>query len=922
MDYSIKPAANLAKLYGKTLWIIPQLHGEYFELSGKFRYPVLGNRYDDWAKLRPPTGNEVKMLCNLGVAYGAKGLVPFIHNTPRIEWKDATINEGWSDFPGLVSSVPDADSIFRNHWSNYGVFNCPGGQKTIWVGYKEKWDALATVNQRLAQLEPTLAGLTWQGVKSWGFDTTGGSWSGKITSVTSNVPGEPKYVETAHFTGSAIDYFYVVNRRTLESQARILTLTLNNNSPWEVTDVASGKIWVIGPNGTFSDTLSAGEGNLYRAGPMSYNWSGIRTITGNITVPDGTTLTVSAGSVMKIENNGSILINGGINVNGSSVQHVTIDGLNQSRLWWYYPLIKFGEGGGGTISYTDVKRAAYLLLVLGNNDPLTIQNSTFSDWGLIPESSYAVDVENTTSAVTIQNSVFSGGVGGSGTSGYAIRCANTTPTITISGNTITDCRYGVYLTSSQALLQNNTIEDCSVSGVSSTFATMSSQYLDNHVHYCTVGFGLISSTPLMQGNRISYNTVQGMLLSESSPQFGLDYMDDPGYNVFRGNGSAGIEADNNCYPFMGYNAFPEIWAGYNSIYDTQNGPGVKFTNNCFAYAQVNYWGNSWFDIDGSSYFDPDFPQPDDPNNGEYWKSLDSSMSISEDIQLPQAPSKSNASFGEFAAIWELICSSKYEDARIAASEYIEKNPESRNARVALHFYENTLERQVVNATARSVETTLRSTARDFFSSIATDSTKISLQPMALRLLSREYSLAGKMAEKLALNDRIMTAFPTTPEAKAAAFDNLEYHLVQKREPEVARPYYDFIATRDPASKLLNGVSELLQRPTAPLRIAVDKPKATEPLRVEYALDEPFPNPFNPSTEIRFKLKNSAIVQLIIYDMLGRVVEVLQNGRMSQGLHTLNWNAIRHPSGMYICRFTAVDEVGSVFTAASRMTLIK
>jgi fibronectin-binding autotransporter adhesin len=92
---------------------------------------------------------------------------------------------------------------------------------------------------------------------------------------------------------------------------------------------------------------------------------------------------------------------------------------------------------------------------------------------------------------------------------------------------------------------------------------------------------------------------------------------------------------------------------------------------------------------------------------------------------------------------------------------------------------------------------------------------------------------------------------------------------------------------------------------------------------EFALEQNFPNPFNPSTTIRFALPQEAPVSLVIYNMLGVPVRTLINGeRLTAAFHQYVWDGkdesgITVPSGVYLYRIAA----GS-FTASKRMTLVK
>lgn len=85
----------------------------------------------------------------------------------------------------------------------------------------------------------------------------------------------------------------------------------------------------------------------------------------------------------------------------------------------------------------------------------------------------------------------------------------------------------------------------------------------------------------------------------------------------------------------------------------------------------------------------------------------------------------------------------------------------------------------------------------------------------------------------------------------------------------------------------------------------------------YSLAQNYPNPFNPSTVITFSLPETQIVKLRIFDVLGREVISLVNGKINAGSHEIEWNAKDIPSGVYFYKL----EAGS-FTDTKKMILIK
>jgi hypothetical protein len=83
------------------------------------------------------------------------------------------------------------------------------------------------------------------------------------------------------------------------------------------------------------------------------------------------------------------------------------------------------------------------------------------------------------------------------------------------------------------------------------------------------------------------------------------------------------------------------------------------------------------------------------------------------------------------------------------------------------------------------------------------------------------------------------------------------------------------------------------------------------------LDQNYPNPFNPSTTINFAVPEQSTVKLVIYDMLGRKVAELLNEPKSPGRYSINFDASRLASGLYLYRL----QVGSS-VLTKKMTLIK
>lgn len=79
----------------------------------------------------------------------------------------------------------------------------------------------------------------------------------------------------------------------------------------------------------------------------------------------------------------------------------------------------------------------------------------------------------------------------------------------------------------------------------------------------------------------------------------------------------------------------------------------------------------------------------------------------------------------------------------------------------------------------------------------------------------------------------------------------------------------------------------------------------DPAIPSFSLLEPaYPNPFNPQTQLGFKIANPGPVQLNVFDLNGRVISRIANGYYHPGSYTASFNATGLSSGMYIVRFSS------------------
>jgi hypothetical protein len=85
----------------------------------------------------------------------------------------------------------------------------------------------------------------------------------------------------------------------------------------------------------------------------------------------------------------------------------------------------------------------------------------------------------------------------------------------------------------------------------------------------------------------------------------------------------------------------------------------------------------------------------------------------------------------------------------------------------------------------------------------------------------------------------------------------------------------------------------------------------------FEISQNYPNPFNPSTKIVYSVAEASSINITVFDVLGREVEVLVDGFKSAGTYELTFNAENLPSGLYLYTF----EAGST-RITKKMTLLK
>jgi hypothetical protein len=119
----------------------------------------------------------------------------------------------------------------------------------------------------------------------------------------------------------------------------------------------------------------------------------------------------------------------------------------------------------------------------------------------------------------------------------------------------------------------------------------------------------------------------------------------------------------------------------------------------------------------------------------------------------------------------------------------------------------------------------------------------------------------------------------------------------------------------PGGQMTNRVRYyVIQNPLWPV-VTIDDQGENMP--AVFHLEGNYPNPFNASTNISFRLNRDSDIVLEVFNILGEKVATLADGRFSKGDHTVSWDGSAFSSGVYLYRLS-----NRVSTQTMRMVLLK
>lgn len=127
-------------------------------------------------------------------------------------------------------------------------------------------------------------------------------------------------------------------------------------------------------------------------------------------------------------------------------------------------------------------------------------------------------------------------------------------------------------------------------------------------------------------------------------------------------------------------------------------------------------------------------------------------------------------------------------------------------------------------------------------------------------------------------------------------------------------------------QVTNSAFDKLNIIAVPLANGVEKDNNLLPNKFD--LGNNYPNPFNPSTSIKFAIEKTSATTIVVYDILGKKVSTLVSEEMTPGYYTVTWNGtdergVAVGTGIYYVRMNAVPvNEGQAFTAVQKIMLMK
>ena len=643
--------------------------------------------------------------------------------------------------------------------------------------------------------------------------------------------------------------------------------TTNHDIPAGNRNDTNDKIYLPDPTAKALTT----SGSL----PYSQTWSGTHTLTGDITIPSGMTLTIEPGTFVSIPSGKKITVQGTLAAEGTSSEHITFDKSGSSN--WYG--IRFEDS---SIDYEC------------NLEYCNIQNASYGVYCY----KASPDIKN----CTINNNFF-GIYASYGTSSHQIW-----------NNNIANNFYGVGIVNTNSLqfYINNVHDNTSLNFYCSNVPITS--YIDgNEIHHCSSGNGvnLYSSHPYLIDNDIYDNYGYGIYCNNSSPELMHYFPLFSGDNVIAYNGNYGIYIDTQSHPTLGTAPYNHDPVGQNSYYSNHPSYDVYSLNSSTISAGNCYWGGgnpkTTENVEGMweiLYDDPN----EDPHGLQ--KAIASVPETINPEPIAEYEINENARH-HYNLGYDLEQKENY-DAALERYKFVISNyPETLEAEMSL-----TRILICYNKTKRS------EVALSYMETLVTEKADFRVGGKALGHLTRQLVQDGEYKKALINCESQAQKFADSDISKDALFTKWQIYFDGLKEEDNAISAMNEFESSFPNDHFLAHMKIALGEWTPEMEEQFlenlpkrfdEQPEQAAPVEIpeKFTLSGNYPNPFNPETTIIFGVPEESRVTIEIFNVLGQKVARLLESEKPAGYHSVRWDGRNEfgkkvGAGVYMCRMQAGD----------------
>ena len=481
--------------------------------------------------------------------------------------------------------------------------------------------------------------------------------------------------------------------------------------------------------------------------------------------------------------------------------------------------------------------------------------------------------------------------------------------ITIQNSSINYGFFGISVFNSHPNIINNIIYDPQVCGIYCESASLSLNIYGNTITNIPVedelsqGIEIGNSLSTLVGHNIIHGFGDGIWVGDESMVYFKGANNEAPFpnNLITGN-TTGVEVGQGSFVSAGLVTQWQVSCTNNSIYDNSYKNLICGGNSSIA-AQSDYWGangdhNSW--AEDTTEIDFGYDLTTDP-----WGS--------QNLAVIKPTDKSNRN-----TLNKSVGSDSTSTNNLAMGIMLEQQGRINDAII---FYKNLVSNNTylqiaLLQLARIKEEYAKSELTNYFRSLLSNQ---KCYQVINKLLGNAYIRNNRFDDAISAYDKIIRSDSLGIDGINARFEKLFAYLHVKKDKSTASTLLSGIKGMNSKNKdiqlriknaeyFINGSNKAIYKDTKLVNENIPK---------SYSLSQNFPNPFNPSTTIRYQIPKSGIVTLKVYDILGKEVATLVNENKIEGSYDFTFNPTRFASGVYIYQLRVND-----FVASKKMLMLK